>query len=194
MAITLIGIRESADAGHITTFFISGEYIPHKERDEFGNVLPDQEWQHPEPAGLHYCRLGTFAMDEGVGHLLDALLNLGATQMGGHVRVKVVEDASWMPRQIETWADRAEREETERIERERQYQFEHAQVYGYCSRCAEHTEQCKNPQHRGPNLCINCNGGAGNTTDRHCSNCLDLPWRNKRERALGQEIVYTSEM
>jgi len=40
---------------------------------------------------------------------------------------------------------------------------------------------------------MDCGGGAGDDTRRFCVNCLDLHWREKREKAIGGSITYLSE-
>jgi len=202
MAITVLGIKKHGAQGAFprTTFFVSQEYVPHKETDSSGAVLPNQEWQHPKPETLHYCKLGALTSDGGVDGLFHALLELGAGQMGGHVRILTPEECSWLNGRIESWADRHLREKQEELERERQHAAEmaaeqalRAPVYDYCPRCDERTEQCKGPAHRGENRCITCNGGLGDTNRQHCNNCLDLSYRQKRETALGERVVYLGE-
>jgi hypothetical protein len=202
MAFTVLGVHQSnADSELVrTALFISQEYIPHKDTDSTGAVLPDQEWQHPEPENLHYCKLGVLTGDERVQGLIQCLFDLGADQLGGHARIMFLEQCSWITHQIESWADRHARCEQERIERERQHEIEmaaeqalRAPVYDYCPRCCKENEQCKDPHHRGQNRCMTCNGGLGDPTYRRCTNCLDLPCRQKRDAKLGQAIVYTGE-
>jgi|ERR1700688_2281398 hypothetical protein len=128
MAFTVLGIHGStADAESLwTTLFISQEYIPHKDTDSNGAVSPDQEWQHPEPETLHYCKFGALTSDDRVDCLTHALFDLGAAQMGGHVRIMFLEQCPWITSRIESWADRHARSEQERIERERQHAIEMA--------------------------------------------------------------------
>jgi hypothetical protein len=40
---------------------------------------------------------------------------------------------------------------------------------------------------------MECSGGLGDASRRYCFNCIDLPWRRKREKAAGYEIVYLNE-
>src|ERR1700722_11158154 len=123
MAITLLGVKKHRAECEFppTTFFISQEYIPHKETDPSGAVLPNQKWQHPEPDALHYCQLGTLIGDTSVGGLFDILLKLGAGQMGGHVRILTPEECPWLDGRIESWADRHLRENQEELEQEGQH-------------------------------------------------------------------------
>jgi len=83
-------------------------------------VLPNQEWQHPEPAELHYCEIGTLVGDERVTQLLESTLDLGIGQSGGHGRILDLEDCPWLNDRLETWADRQARTEEDEAEAERQ--------------------------------------------------------------------------
>jgi hypothetical protein len=202
MAFTIVGMRKTAESGNPreTTVFVSQEYVPHKERDAVGGVLPNQEWQHPDPETLHYCRLGALTADVRVEDLIESILDLGAGQMGGHVRILFQEHAPWIEERLESWRDRHERRarEEQEYEREREMQAaaqasERAPVYDCCPRCNSQTEQCKSPIHRGQNRCMRCNGGVSNIAKRHCDNCNDLKYREKREAALGHPIAYAGE-
>jgi hypothetical protein len=197
MAFTVIGTNKvTAEQSRSVALFTSEEYLPHKERDTSGNVLPNQEWQHPTPDQLHYCELGTLVTDDRVSQLINAMLELGADQMGGHARVVFTDDAPWLKQRTETWEDRAERERQQLAERERQESLKEAAkepCYAFCTRCGATTESCKNLRHRGSNPCMKCGGGLGDSVHRYCVNCLDLPWREKREQAVGQKIVYLNE-
>jgi hypothetical protein len=198
VAFTAIVLRTAPGEGGIrrSTLYVSQEYIPHKEKDESGAVLPNQEWQHPEPAELHYCEIGTLAGDERVTQLLESTLDLGIGQFGGHGRILNLDDCPWMNDRLETWADRQARTEEEEAEAERQRyaaEMARAPIYGYCARCGCETEQCKGPQHRAENRCMSCGGGLGDVRERYCINCLDLPFREKREQAIGERVVYLGE-
>lgn len=194
MAFTIVGLKASDAADFCNvTLFISQEYAPHKERDELCRVLRDQEWQHPEPEALRYCRLGTLTNDRRVQGILEALLDLGAGEMGGHIRILYLDECVWLAGQLESWEDRERHDAEERAEEERRKMERRAPVYAYCRRCQTDTEQCKEPRHRGTNRCIRCCGGFWNGSLRHCNNCADLPYREKREAALGHPIVYSGE-
>jgi hypothetical protein len=195
MAITLLKITKRRARRELlrTTFLISEEYIQHKETIPDGAVLPNQTWQHPEPETLRYCKLGEFDGDGRVDGIFRALLDLGANQMGGHIRILTPEKCRWLNGRIESWTDRHIREERG-LERSRAAeQALRAPLYAYCPRCDEPTEQCKESAHRGENRCMTCNGGMGDTNRRYCNNCLDLPYREKRESAIGERVVYMGE-
>jgi hypothetical protein len=199
MAFTIVGMRKATEKGHPreTIVYVSHEYIPHKERDAMGGVLPNQEWQHPDPQTLHYCRLGTLMADLRVENLVESILGFGADHMGGHIRILFQEHAPWIEERLDSWSERRAREQQE-YEREREMQAaaeaaERAPVYDYCPRCNNQMEQCKNPMHRGHNRCMRCNGGESNVAKRHCNNCHDLKYREKREAALGHSITYAGE-
>jgi hypothetical protein len=197
MAFTIIGTNKvTADRRRSVSLFISEEYLPYKERDTSGNVLPNQKWQHPTPNELHYCKVGTLVTDDRASQLITTMLELGADQKGGHARVMFMDEVSWLKKRTETWKDRAKRERQRLAERERQEILKEAAKepsYAFCPRCGATTESCKNPRHRGSNPCMKCGGGLGESEHRHCVNCLDLPWREKREQAVGQKIVYLTE-
>jgi len=197
MAFTFLALNKTtSEHKRLVTLFISEEYAAFKETDTSGNVLPNQDWQHPVPEKLHYCKVGSLVGDERVTHLVRAVLELGAGEMGGHARVMFTDRAPWIKQQTETWEDRATREREQLAERSRQEKLKEdakAPVYEYCSRCEETTESCKNPRHRGSSLCIECGGGLADKERRHCLNCVDLPWRERREEATGREIVYLNE-
>ena len=202
MAFTLIMLNDTRGGGHPdgTTALISQDYAPHKERDASGEILLDSEWQHPEPQDLYYCKLGKLMCDSLVAGILNAMLSLGARQMGGDIRVLSLDECDWLENQIESWEDRHAREHEEDAERERQYWAEmeaeelaRTPVYDFCERCGQVTEACKGPSHRGWNQCMDCGGGVGDPDFRHCINCCDLPNREKREALLGHPIVYGAE-
>src|SRR5580658_8871638 len=93
-----------------STLFISEEYSPTKERDANGAVLPGQEWQHPPPEAMHYCKFGGSSADARAEQHLKTMLSLGAGQLGGHVRVLCLTECAWLTSQTENWDDRHERE------------------------------------------------------------------------------------
>jgi hypothetical protein len=41
---------------------------------------------------------------------------------------------------------------------------------------------------------MECGGGVVDIQWRHCANCVDLPYRKKREKVIGEPIVYENEM
>jgi hypothetical protein len=176
--------------------YVSQDYIPHKQRDALGGVLPNQEWQHPEPAALRYCEIGTSVADERVTQRMESILNLGIGQFGGHGRILELESCTWLNDRLETWADRQSRTAQEQAEAESQKCAEEmamAPVFDFCKRCVDETEQCKGSTHRGHSRCMLCNGGLGDEFARLCLNCLDLPYRERREKAIGEKIVYLGE-
>lgn len=199
MAFTIFAIdRTSSSRLNRLTLFMSQEYLPYKETDASGQVLPNQEWQHPEPNTLYYVRLGELACDGRVDGLLQSVLDLGASTLGGHARIIMAKTIpSWLRSRLETWDARELR--SVRQEREEQHARMAAEaairspVYATCPRCGVENEQCKSTEHRGENRCLACNGGLADTRRRHCNNCLDLPFRVKREQALGRRIVYEGE-
>lgn len=198
MAFTVIVLRGAAAGTDLlrSTLFFSQEYLPQKERDPSGAVLPNQEWQHPQPDELHYCEIGTLAGDERVTGLVDMFLNVGTSESGGHVRILFLEDCPWLKDRLETWGDRQARAKQEYAEEQRERQRQEmakAPVYKYCEQCGEETEQCKGPEHRGRSRCMTCGGGPGDLGARYCVNCVDLPYRERREATIGQPIVYLSE-
>jgi len=199
MASTLIVLRTDADSAtglRRLALYLSQEYLPHKERDAAGVVLPNQEWQHPEPTELHYCHIGTLHGDDRTLQVIEATLHLGNGQFGGHGRFLVFDTCLWIEERLESWDDRRAREEEEEAEREAERHREWllaAPIFAYCPHCEQDTEQCKGPDHRGSNRCMRCCGGVGNASVQHCSNCLDLPYREKREIAIKETIAYTGE-
>ncbi len=197
MAFTIVGVeRTTPEQRNTSELFISEEYLPHKECDDTGNVLPGQDWQHPPLEDLHYCRVGTMVTDARAWELIRIVLEQGARELGGHARVIMTEQGSWLRGKIETWSKRAERERLQREEDERQERLKREAEepsYAFCPRCGETTECCKDPRHRGPNPCMRCGGGFGGRSPRRCVNCYDLAWREKRENAIGHEIVYLNE-
>jgi hypothetical protein len=203
MASTLIVLRTDVDGEtglQRIALYLSQEYLPHKERDDDGVVLPNQEWQHPEPTELHYCHIGTLHGDDRVVQMLEATLHLGNSQFGGHGRLLVLDTCPWINEHLETWEDRHAREAEEQAQRDEGLAAEwHREwtlatpVFAYCQRCEQSTEQCKGPSHRGSNRCMRCCGGVGDTRVRYCANCLDLPYREHRERAINEPITYSGE-
>jgi len=198
VAYTIVVVHSADDEGelHRRRVYLSQEYLPHKERDESGALLPNQEWQHPEPSELHHCDVGMLNGDQRAMQLIEVILNLGTGQTGRHGRMLTLESCPWIEERLETWVDRqAQVEEEQAAEERRRYAEEMARapVYGYCERCARETEQCKGPQHRGRNRYMACGGGLGESRNRVCVNCVDLPYREKREQALGHPIVYSGE-
>jgi hypothetical protein len=202
MAYTVLVLTDPQGDGLLSesVLFISEEYSPTKERDASGAILPDQEWQHPAPEGLQYCKFGNSSADARVNQHLKTLLSLGVGQLGGHVRMLYLAECSWLKCQTENWENR-HAHEAKRLEAEQRRELEphlaelreREPIYDYCGRCRREMEQCKGASHRGPNKCIQCCGGVGNPNLRHCRNCLDLPYREKREEALGHPIVYAGE-
>jgi len=66
--------------------------------------------------------------------------------------------------------------------------------YEFCERCNAVTEQCLHWNHQGVSRCMDCGGGVGDSVDGYCLTCIDLVYREKREKALGHKIVYAGEM
>jgi hypothetical protein len=197
MGMTLLCVAEDGTDG--LRLFVSHEYSVDKERDAEGRILPDQEWKHPDPTTLRYTALGTFPCPGSFVGFLQALLHLGVHEFGGHVRLIRDGAAAIALGREQSWdeklkQDEAHREEME-AERERERQIEEQQrapVYEWCTRCGAQREACKSHAHRG-NRCMQCCGGVGDTNNRHCVNCLDLPYREQREKFTGNPIVYTGE-
>ena len=105
-----------------------------------------------------------------------------------------LEDCPWLNDRLETWADRQARMEEEEAEHQRYAEeMARAPVYDFCERCGGQTEKCKGSQHRGHSHCMACGGRVGDAAARLCVNCLDLPYREKREKAIGEEIMYLGE-
>jgi len=193
MAFTIVGVQKTTGRSRQTPkLFISEEYFANK-CDDSGNVLPAEDWQHPRPEDLRYCRLGTLVTDKRAWDLIKIVLRLGTGQLKGCARIIETDQDSWLRSRTETWNKRAERERQRRAEHDRQEKEAREPVYAFCPRCGATTESCKNPHHRGLHPCIKCGGGIGNRELRYCSNCLDLPWREQRERAVGHQIVYLTE-
>jgi hypothetical protein len=120
--------------------------------------------------------------------------------MGGHVRVLSLTECPWIGARTLDWHewDSCLHESIIELERRREAEEQarreaRTPVYAYCTRCETRTAQCKNPEHRGWNQCMECGGGLAEAQVQHCRNCFDLPWREKREAALGRAIVYTFE-
>jgi hypothetical protein len=207
MAFTLLIVRGTQYGEELCRrqrLFISQEYLPKKDRDSSGQVLPDQEWQHPEADQLNYCEMGHLVLDDRCEDLIELVLHQGVTQLGGHSRLIVLEECTWIDSRVETWSRRQDREAMEyqdylaRRESEemlRKYEEDEARrpEYAYCERCERETESCKGPSHRGGNRCMTCGGGLGDAKIRHCVNCIDLPFRKKREEVLGRPIIYRGE-
>ncbi len=113
--------------------------------------------------------------------------------MGGHGRILHVDQCPWLEGQIESWEQRQERSDLEeQAERAAEEEIRRS-VYAKCERCGATTEQCKGPSHRGQNRCMACCGGVADARRRICSNCIDIPYREKREQASGQTISYIGE-
>lgn len=199
MAMTLLGVPKKDRENIETAYYLSQEYSPAKDKDALGNIVPNQEWQHPVPETLSYCRLGVVTGTDRTDGILKALLTLGAGQMGGHIRI-ILETAEWIEERVETLDDRRRREEQEENERyahhiaEQQEERRQAEpLYAHCHRCQSSAEQCKGPNHGGANRCMHCCGGIGDAANRICRNCLDLTWREKREQLSGEREVYEGE-
>jgi hypothetical protein len=200
MAMTLLGVLKKDHETVETTYYLSQEYLPTKDKDALGNILPNQEWQHPVSETLSYCRLGAVIGTERIDDILKSLLTLGAGGMGGHIRIIFTEAAEWIEERVETLEDRCRREEQENAERYASYVAENQKeqrraepIYAYCRRCECSVEQCKGPNHRGVNRCMHCCGEIGDAANRICRNCLDLPWREKREQLRGAREIYEGE-
>jgi hypothetical protein len=197
MGLTLLCVTETMDDGSIARrLLISNEYSVHKDNGE-------KEWQHPDSESLRYTEFGNLALDERLSGLMHTLLYFGTETFGGHIRF--IEDgaAGIASGREQTWTRKSteDKEYYERLKAEEyerhcaQMKLEHekrAPMYEFCTRCQEQREACKNPEHRG-RRCMSCCGGLGDASNRHCSNCLDLPYRQQREKALGDEIVYAGE-
>lgn len=191
---TIVSVHSKQEDGTVHLgLFASNEYLPYKERDADGNVLPNQEWQHPDPARLRYNELGTLKNSERLSQLFQAIVDVGTGQMGGHIRVIEATDTTCVQGKLQSWTERFDYEEAERAEQLEERRRREERLYEYCPRCGTQTEACKSPLHRGQNRCMECGGGVADVTERHCVNCLDLPWREKREKSLGAPIVYESE-
>jgi hypothetical protein len=199
MGITVLCVKEEGGM----RLFVSSEYSVTKERDTGGRVLPDQKWQHPEATALRYTEFGKFDCPSSFGGFMDSWLHLGAGEFGGHVRFISEDAAAILKGRRQSWNDKIDADETHQqemeAERERERYLEHcleeqrrAPVYDWCNRCGRSQEVCKNPAHRG-NRCMRCCGGVGEASNRHCVNCLDLPYREMREKALGEPIIYEGE-
>ena len=200
MGTTLLCVR---DEDQSLRLFVSNEYDVTKERDASGKVLPNQEWKHPDANTLRYTEFGRFDCPESFESSLNAWLHLGVGRFGGHVRLIDEDAASILNGRQQGWdaklkEDEARREEME-AERERERYREHcleeqrrAPHYDWCGHCGASREVCKNHAHRG-NRCMHCCGGVGDAANRYCRNCLDLPYRELREKALGAPIVYAGE-
>jgi hypothetical protein len=198
MGMTLLCVSEDGTDG--LRLFVSSEYSVHKERDTEGKVLPHQEWQHPDPTTLRYTEFGKLDCPQSFVGFLDAWLHLGVREFGGHVRLIRDGAAAIVSGREQSWEDKLDEDDARRqemeAERERERLIEEqkrAPVYEWCTRCGAEREACKNPAHRGERRCMQCCGGVGDTNNRYCVNCLDLPYREKREKALGTAIVYTGE-
>jgi hypothetical protein len=148
---------------------------------------------------LRYTEIGELNGPDRVTHLLQTVIAHGDKFSGGHLRIISEQAGEIAEGRLQSWeekqaAEDALRKESE-AERARQHWIEEqrrAPVYEWCARCRAEREVCKNPEHRG-NRCMHCCGGVGDTENRHCTNCLDLPYREKREKALGASIVYAGE-
>lgn len=195
---TIVRVRSrQEDSGVQVTLFVSEEYFPRKQKDSDGNILPGQEWQHPDPRTLRFNELGTLTSSERVDELIEVILMQGVAQLGGHIRVIDTVDFQLLQGGLETWVERRHHEEAElEAEQERNHQeylCRNQRLYEHCGRCGARTESCQNVSHRGQTPCMECGGGLGDTSNRFCVNCVDLPWREKREQHLGRPIVYKSE-
>lgn len=116
MAMTLLGVPKKDRESNETVYYLSQEYSPTKNKDALGNIVPNQEWQHPVPETLSYCRLGVVTGTDRTDGILKSLLTLGAGQMGGHIRI-ILETAEWIEERVETLDDRRRREKQEEDER-----------------------------------------------------------------------------
>jgi hypothetical protein len=148
---------------------------------------------------LRYTEFGTFNCPESFTGFVNAILHLGVREFGGHVRLIDENGAAIADGREQSWAEKLDQDDAWRqemeAERERERWIEEqtrAPNYEWCNRCGGQQEACKNPAHRG-NRCMHCCGGVADTANRYCINCLDLPYREKREKALGSAIVYTGE-
>jgi hypothetical protein len=197
MAMTLVCAHLAQANGQVhLRLFLSNSYSPTKDRNPDGSFRADQEWQHPDAKILRYNDLGALEIALNHDRTLQVILTLGATQMGGHLRVIDATDTSLVDDRLQTWE---EREEYDRAEQEAAYQahieeeLKRQPVFEFCPTCGRRTESCKHPEHRGRNRCMVCGGGIGNRKEHYCVNCFDIPWRKKREAALGVAITYLSE-
>ena len=197
MGLTLLCVTEKMDDGSVgRRLLISNEYSVHKE-------IGQKEWQHPDATALVYTEFGKLVADERLSGLLHPLLHFGTETFGGSIRyiedgadeIAFGREQSW-ERKTAADEDYFERLRLEEYERQKASlaleQENRAPAYEFCPRCEARREACKNPDHRGAR-CMECCGGLGDSSNRYCSNCLDLPFRQKREKALGQEIVYAGE-
>jgi hypothetical protein len=158
-----------------------------------------KEWQHPDPMTLRYAEIGGLRCDGRLSGLMRPLFHFGTEAFGGHIRF--IEDGSSeiAATREQSWDEKIaqdaayfnglarERQEVMRLEEQKR-----APVYEFCARCEAEREACKSPEHR-DRRCMVCCGGIGDRSNRYCSNCLDLPFRKKREEALGRSVVYAGE-
>jgi hypothetical protein len=194
MALTIVCVRSlRGDEKVDVTIFISAEYLPFKERDSEGNVLPDQEWRHPDPTTLRYTEVGVLGAPERIAFLLQLVIDNGIKAAGGHFRVIKDGGEELLKGRLQSWDERRAQEEAEEAQRQAIEWQRDESVRGYCARCECQRDMCKGPAHRGQNRCMVCNGGEIDTKNHTCANCADLPYREMREKATGTDIEYAGE-
>jgi hypothetical protein len=199
MAMTWLCFHQTQGDLNTLRLFVSNEYTPHKDRDATGKVLPNQEWQHPDPRTLRYTEMGAGLSAPGshFTSMVRMMIQEGMDFFGGHGRLITEGAEDILGGRQQSWDKKfAEEEESRRADEYRRMEIEReerAPVYEYCSRCNAEREGCKNYNHRGARRCMQCCGGVGDARVRHCRNCLDLPYRELREKALGEPIIYACE-
>jgi hypothetical protein len=128
------------------------------------------------------------------------MMEHGVKCFGGHARLITDGAEDILKGRQQSWdeklAEDEKQREAEKAERYREMEIERqesAPIFEYCSRCGGRREVCKNHLHRGDRKCMECGGGVGDVRLRYCINCLDLPYRELREKAIGEPIVYAGE-
>ena len=194
---TFLCVQDNEGAeGSGLRLLISNQYSLHKDRDDEGKVLPNQEWLHPDPTTLRSTAIGDLNAPEHVTRLMQTMVDPSVEFFGGHVRIISEHATEIAEGRLQGWEARQADDDArpEEMEAERQLEMEierqkSSPIHECCPRSGGESEVCKSPLHPG----MTCGGGVGDTRIRHCVNCLDLPYRELREKALGAPIEYAGE-
>jgi hypothetical protein len=90
MAMTFLCVHQTQGGDKSTLrLLVSNEYTPTKDRDAEGKVLPNQEWQHPDPLTLRYTEMGVGLSGPGPHFTspIQTMMEHGVKCFGGHARL-----------------------------------------------------------------------------------------------------------
>lgn len=106
MAITIVCAHIADQVGRIhRRLFLSNPYCPVRKLDPHDNLVTEQEWQHPDPTTLRYKDLGALETVENTNRLLQAIIELGAHDTQGNVRVIRTTDLTIVADRLQNWEE-----------------------------------------------------------------------------------------